>query len=107
MDGRSCVVVLTGFETANRKWINYEIVKAWNEKKGVVGIHIHGLKNADKEIAAKGANPFDYIDVGSKKLSSLVKCYDPSGSTSQERYDWIKTYLAAAVEEAIDIRNKV
>ena len=107
MDGRSCAVVLVGTETANRKWINYEIVKTWDDKKGVVGIHIHGLKNSDQKTSAKGANPFDYINHGNtgKKLSSIVKCYDPAGSISQERYDWIKKYLSDAVEEAIKIRN--
>src|SRR6266496_975887 len=28
--GKSCTIVLVGGETANRKWINYEIVKSWN-----------------------------------------------------------------------------
>lgn len=107
MDGRSCTVVLVGSETANRKWINYEIVKTWDDKKGIVGIYIHGLKNSDQKTSIKGANPFDYINYGStgKKLSSIVKCYDPTGSDSQERYDWIKTHLSNAVEEAIKIRN--
>jgi hypothetical protein len=107
MDGRSCTVVLVGAETANRKWINHEIVKTWDDKKGIVGIYIHGLKNSDQKTSNKGANPFDYINYGTtgKKLSSIVKCYDPAGSTSQERYDWIKKYLSDAVEEAIKIRN--
>ena len=38
MDGRSCVVVLIGSGTANRKWINHEIVKAWNDGKGILGV---------------------------------------------------------------------
>src|SRR5690349_5507067 len=38
LSGRSCAIVLIGSETAGRKWINYEIGKAWNEGKGVVGI---------------------------------------------------------------------
>lgn len=107
MSGRSCTVVLVGSETAKRKWINYEIVKTWDDKKGIVGIHIHGLKNSDQNTSSKGANPFDYINYGDtgKKLSSIVKCYDPVGTTSQERYDWIKKYLADAVEEAIKIRS--
>jgi hypothetical protein len=41
-----------------------------------------------------------------KKLSSIVKCHNPDGTNSQERYDWIKTYLSAAVEEAVTIRSK-
>ena len=31
MNGRSFAIVLAGAETANRKWINYEIIKAWDD----------------------------------------------------------------------------
>jgi hypothetical protein len=107
MKGKTCAVVLVGSETANRKWINHEIVKAWDDRLGVVGIHIHGLKNLGGETSTKGNNPFDYINYGStgKKLSAIVKCYNPAGATSKEKYDWISTYLSDAVEEAITIRN--
>jgi hypothetical protein len=107
MKGKTCAVVLVGSGTANRKWINHEIVKAWDDGLGVVGMHIHGLKNFDGETSTKGNNPFDYINYGStgKKLSAMVKCYNPAGATSKERYDWISTYLSDAVEEAITIRN--
>src|SRR5690349_1950478 len=60
MSGRSCVVVLVGSKTANRKWINHEIVKAWNDGLGVVGIYIHGLKDADENTSSIGSNPLDY-----------------------------------------------
>ena len=107
LKGRSCTVVLVGTNTAGRKWINYEIIKSWDDDMGVVGIHIHGLKNSDGKISTKGSNPFASIGYGNtgKKLSSIVECYHPSGSNSQERYDWIKKHLANAVEEAIQIRN--
>jgi len=107
MQGRTCAVVLVGTNTANRKWINYEIVKAWDDGLGVVGIHIHGLKDSAQMTAIKGSNPFEYIGYGNtgKKLSSIVKCYDPAGSSSQERYNWIVTHLSNAVEEAIKIRG--
>jgi hypothetical protein len=107
MKGRSCTIVLVGTNTANRKWINHEIVRSWDEGMGVVGIRIHGIKNADQKTSAMGENPFDYIGYGNtgKKLSSIVKCYNPGGATSQERYDWISQHLANAVEEAITIRK--
>lgn len=107
MLGRPCTVVLVGTNTANRKWINYEIVKAWDDSKGVVGIRIHGLKDSDGLVSSPGSNPFDFINYGNsgKKLSSIVKCYNPAGVDSQERYDWIKTHLANAVAEAIQIRS--
>lgn len=107
MNGRTCTIVLVGAGTATRKWINHEIIKSWNERLGVVGIRIHGLKNRLGETSPMGVNPFDHITHGPSKkpLSSLVKCYNPAGSTSQERYAWIAQHLANAVEEAIRIRN--
>lgn len=106
--GKSCAVILVGNQTANRKWINYEIVRAWNEGLGVVGIHIHGLKDHAGYISTKGANPFDYITHGNSgnKLSSVAKCYDPAGLDSRARYDWISKYISTAVEEAIEIRGR-
>lgn len=108
MKGRTCCVVLVGGATANRKWINHEIIKAWDNGLGVVGIHIHGLKNLNGAISTQGNNPFDYIGFGNtgKKLSSIVKCYNPTGATSQDKYGWISKHLANAVEEAVDIRGK-
>lgn len=108
MKGKSCTVVLIGSNTAKRKWITHEIIKSWDAGMGVVGIHINGLKNIDGKISSKGTNPFADITHGAskKKLSSIVKCYTPSGSTSKERYAWIAKYLEDAVEEAIEIRKK-
>ena len=107
MNGRTCTVVLVGTSTANRKWINHEIVKSWDKKMGVVGIYIHGLKDRHEKTSTQGSNPFDYIGYANtgKKLSSIVQCYDPAGATSQERYAWIDKHLSNAVEEAIRIRN--
>lgn len=107
MKYRSCTVVLVGSKTANRKWINHEIVKSWDDGMGVVGVHIYGLKNSDGYISTKGDNPFYYITHGTsgKRLSSIVKCYDPGGTNSKERYEWISKYISDAVEEAITIRR--
>lgn len=56
MHGRSCIVVLIGSKTAGRKWINHEIVKGWDAGKGVLGVHIHGLKDSDGDSSSKGSN---------------------------------------------------
>ena len=108
MKGRSCTVVLVGENTADRKWINHEIIKSWDDGMGVVGIRIHGIKSTDGKTSKMGSNPFDYITIGNttKKLSSLVKCYNPAGSDSKEKYAWISKHLSNAVEEAIKIRNE-
>lgn len=58
MKYKRAVVVLIGQQTAGREWVVYEIEKAWQERKPLVGVYIHGLSSfgsADR----KGANPFD------------------------------------------------
>lgn len=106
MKYRSCTVVLIGYKTANRKWINHEIVESWNKGMGIVGIDIHGLLNSDGYTSHKGENPFDYITHGhtGKLLSSIIKRYDPAGANSKERYNWIARNLSDIVEEAVKIR---
>jgi hypothetical protein len=107
LNGKSCAVVLIGAGTAGRKWIDYEIKKAWNGKKGLFGVHIHNLKNLDGNQGVKGSNPFDGFTVGdtSKKLSSIVKTYDPPYSDSKEAYAYIKNNFASWIETAISVRD--
>ena len=56
--GMSCVIVLIGNRTSGRKWIEYEIEKAWNDGKGLLGIYIHNLKDRNGNQSPKGTNPF-------------------------------------------------
>jgi hypothetical protein len=108
MDGKSCVVVLIGANTAGRKWINHEIIEGWDAGKGVLGVHVHSLLDNSQQQCSKGRNPFDQIGYGSsgKKLSSIAKVYDPPYSISTSVYRYIKDNLADWVEEAVTIRNK-
>jgi hypothetical protein len=108
MHGKSCVVVLIGANTAGRKWINHEIIKGWDDRRGVVGIYVHNLKNSNKEQSLKGGNPFANIRHGDtgQMLSSIVKAYDPPYYNSQYVYEHIQENLEAWVEEAISIRSR-
>jgi hypothetical protein len=108
MKGRTCVIVLIGSGTANRKWINHEIAKGWNDGKAVLGIYVHNLKNSDGKTSTKGSNPFDHVSLKSNgtKLSSVVKAYDPPGASSTDVYAHIKDNLESWIETAISIRAK-
>jgi len=105
MSGKSCVIVFVGENTADRKWIDYEIKKAWEEGRGLFGIYVHNLKDNKGEQSNKGKNPFDSFTIGGKKLSSIVKCHNPPFSTSKYVYDHIKENIEDWIEEAIEIRN--
>lgn len=99
---RSCVVVLVGEETANRKWVRYEIEKAWELGKGLVGVYIHNLKDPRTGKSSKGKNPFEQFEFDDgTKLSSVVKCYNPNPN---DTYNEIKDNLEDWIEEAIASR---
>lgn len=107
MSGRSVVIVLVGKETAGRKYIDYEIEKGWNDKKGVLGIHCHYLKDVKGYQTIKGKNPFETFTMkrDQAKLSSIVKCYDPPYTDSKLVYSYISENLSAWIETAIRIRQ--
>jgi hypothetical protein len=105
MSGKSCVIVFVGENTADRKWIDYEIQKAWNDGRGLVGIYIHKLKDSGGNQSNKGKNPFQGFLLKGKPLSTVVKCYNPPYNTSTDVYAHIKNNLEDWVEEAIAIRN--
>lgn len=106
LKGRGVTIVLVGSETAGRKWINYEIEKSWNDKKAVLGIHIHRLKSSSGYQSTKGRNPFEdfTIENGARSLASVVECYDPPYFASKDVYNYIALNLADWIEEAVRIR---
>ena len=122
MAKRSCIVLLIGEHTQGRKWINYEIEKAWERGKGIVGIYIHGLKDALGQQANKGKNPLadfcidkrlNYIVKNAKpadeheiNLSKVCKVHDTPYLTSTNIYNYIDEHITEWIEEAIEIRNK-
>jgi len=100
MKYKRCVVVLIGSETANRPWVRYEIEKAWNDGKALLGIYIHNLKCPRGGISRKGNNPFDEFQFNDgRRLSSVVPCYDPNPMDAYQDiasniYKWISLAIA-------------
>ena len=106
LSGKSVAVVLIGSKTAGRKWIKYEIKKAWEDGKGVLGVYVHNLKDKTGSQATKGLNPFADFNISGTSLSSIVKAYDPPYSQSTDVYNHVSTNLLTWIEEAITIRAK-
>lgn len=102
MKYKDCVVVLVGEETAGREWVKYEIKKAWDDGRGLVGIYIHNLKCPRNGYGRKGNNPFDQFTVDGKTLSTIAQCYNPN---SYDTYNDIKNNLEGLINEAVRIRS--
>ena len=122
LKGKTCLVVLIGEKTFERKWCNKEIEEAWRAGKGIVGIYIHNLKDVFGCQSEKGKNPFKafyidktytYIANRNRKvddnevlLSSVCHAYDPPYVRSKNVYDYISNHIEEWVEEAIRIRKR-
>lgn len=95
------VIVLVGRETADSRWVKHEITKAWNDKRPLVGVRIHGLKDSNQHTDAAGNNPFTDVSLKSGgSVADYVTLHDPSGNSSTEVYASIKTNLESWVANA-------
>jgi hypothetical protein len=101
LNNTTVTAVLIGAETANRKWVLYEIRESWKRGNAVVGVRIHGIKNQDGETDTAGGNPLDAIlfDDGTP-MSSVCKTYD-----------WIadkgRDHLGEWLEDAVTARDEM
>ena len=89
LEGTSVTVVCIGNQTANRKYVKYEIDKSLERGNGLVGIQIHHLKNQKLETDSPGKDP-------AKIESSGYKIYKYAD----------KERLAARIEEAAKVAGK-
>lgn len=82
MKGTSVTVVLIGAETSKRRHVRYEIKASHLRGKGLLGIYIHRIRDANREIDSKGENPFGVwqIEQGGREVS-LARIYPT--------YDWV------------------
>lgn len=102
MKGKECLIVLVGEKTAGRRWVKYEIKKAWKDGLGVLAIHVHNLKDSDDKQSSKGSNPFTDLTVDGKAVSGKV--YDPPYTISANVYDHIKSNIETWVSDAVKAR---
>lgn len=101
MKYKSAVVVLVGSETAGRQWVRYEIEKAWNDKRPLVGVRIHGLADRAGNVDYPGNNPFSQIALrGGGTIGDFISLHNPTGTTSQQVHASISRNLSLWVDGA-------
>jgi hypothetical protein len=96
LNGTSVTVVLIGSQTADRQWVNYEIIESVKRDNGLLGIYIHNVKDLNGRTDVKGANPFDSLRWDGGKGVPLSLTYPT--------YDWVsdngRANLSSWVEAA-------
>lgn len=56
----SVTTILIGEDTANRKWVNFEIIKSFERGNGILCIHINRIKGRTG-LTARGPNPLNRL----------------------------------------------
>ncbi|KKN33673.1 hypothetical protein LCGC14_0801340 [marine sediment metagenome] len=100
MANRSCVVVLIGSRTSQRRWVRYEVQKALDTGRGLLGIRIHKMNDREGRNSLEGGSPFA-TDV--LRVASVLKT--PAGNTGSEVYASIGRSIDGWIEEAIGKRT--
>jgi hypothetical protein len=101
MKYKSAAVVLVGSQTAQRRWVKYEIAYAWDNRKPLVGVRINGLADRYSQTDTQGSNPFKMVNLkGGGTVGDYVTLHTPSGSTSQQVYASISNNLSSWVDNA-------
>ncbi len=106
MEGKSVAIILIGKNTAERIWIRYEIDKAWQDGKGIFGLHINHLEDNTGNLTNKGLSPFSGFYISGLPLDNIVKTYAPPYTSSSSCCDYIKNNLTEWAETAVSIRSK-
>lgn len=96
LEGTSVTVVLIGAKTSESKWVKYEINQSWNRDNGLIGVYIHNLKDQNRRVDIKGANPF--IKLGYKG----IRTYD---WISDDGYNNLSKWIEAAYQRAQNRRK--
>ncbi|WP_369077001.1 TIR domain-containing protein [Paractinoplanes lichenicola] len=81
---KKSVIVLIGQQTASRPWVQYEIEKAWKDKRPLLGIRIHGIPSMEKAVDKAGPSPFH--------STSGIPIFDPTQIDWYGRIDGTATY---------------
>lgn len=97
----SVTAVLIGKETADRKWVKYEIKKSHTDKKGLLGIYIHGIEDQNGDTDQKGSNTFGEIgtDINGNSIYfwQLYPTYDWTTDNGYKYFgDWVEKAAKAA-----------
>ena len=89
--GTSVTAFLLGTDTANRRWVEYELLKSVAKGNGLLSVHIHRVPAPSQVLwgtsttAAKGPDILSryYVEVNGlrRRLSDLFNTYDWSADT--------------------------
>lgn len=72
----SVTSVLIGSNTAERRWVKYEIIKSFEKGNGILAVHINRIKGKEQIISAKGQNPLERLAFKISEDGKKIRFYE-------------------------------
>lgn len=72
----SVTTVLIGDETADRRWVKYEIIRSFEKGNGLLGIHINRIRGKEQVISARGLNPLERLSFQISEDGKKIRFYE-------------------------------
>lgn len=86
LDGTSTTVVLIGYGTADRQYVQYEILKSYERGNALLGVWLDNIKDHEGHISyLRGANPFEKVRVAGGLLGEI----SIADKLRVPVYDWV------------------
>jgi antiphage defense system Thoeris ThsB-like protein len=86
LDGTSATIVLIGYGTATRPYVQHEILRSYERGNGLLGVWIDNIKDQGGQISyLRGSNPFDNVRVDGPTLLGTSL----SSKLNIPIYDWV------------------
>ena len=101
LENTSVTAVLIGAETANRPWVQYEIIKSYKRGNGILGVNIHNINDQYGRMDIQGDDPFSsiYVNVNGRRVyfTEYYRTYRWLGDNGYENFgSWVETAARAA-----------
>lgn len=87
LENTSTTCALIGTETWQRRWVRYEIVKSYDRRNKLFGVHINGIKDKNGQTFQPGPNPFDYLGFVVSDNGQSLTYYEHDGDWNWRRYN--------------------
>lgn len=114
LENTSVTCALIGTETWRRRWVRYELLKSYDRGNPLLGVHINGVPDKNRQTFAQGANAFDYLgfvvsEDGKRRTyyehdGNVWNVYQdlPSKTTSYDRQHWGKGFKLSSWVHSYD-----
>ena len=100
LEGTTVTVVLIGTKTNKSKWVRYEIKQSCELGNGILGIHIHKIKDQNGLSDDSGSTDFGEICTKNGNCGEFDKLFDVYDWKDDDGYTHLEDWIENAASKA-------